>query len=350
MKVLITGHDGYIGHSLVPLFLASGHELIGLDAFLYEHCAFAAEPAPLIPSIRKDIRDVTVDDLRGYTALVHLAAISNDPLGNYEPQTTYDINYHATVRLAEVAKQASVSRFLFSSSCSTYGAAGDAILDETAEFNPVTPYGESKVLAEQALRELADDSFTPVYLRSATAYGFSPRLRGDLVVNNLVGYAVTSGQVLIVSDGTPWRPLVHIEDIARAFLAATEAPAELVHDQAFNVGRSEENYQIRDVAALVEEVVPGSAVTYAPGGGPDLRCYRVTCEKIERTLPGFEPRWTVARGIAQLYEAFKRQPMTTAEFEGGRFLRIKHVTELREQGRLDADLRWREPVASTGRA
>lgn len=348
VKILVTGHDGYIGHALVPLFLAAGHELVGLDASLYEHCAFAEEPVPAVRSIRRDIRDVRPDDLRGFDAVVHLAAISNDPLGNYEPETTYEINYHATVRLAEAAKSAGVPRFLFSSSCSTYGAAGDAILDETAQFNPVTPYGESKVLAEQALTSLADDSFSPVYLRSATAYGFSARLRGDLVVNNLVGYAFTTGGVLIMSDGTPWRPLVHIEDIARAFLAAAEAPVDRVHDQAFNVGRSEENYQIRDVAALVEQVVPGSTVTYAPDGRPDLRCYRVNCEKLKRTLPGFEPRWTVARGIEQLYEAFLRHPLSVAEFESGRFLRIKRVMELQERGRLDPRLRWLEPVASTG--
>jgi nucleoside-diphosphate-sugar epimerase len=349
MRILVTGHDGYIGQSLVPLFVSSGHELVGLDAYLYEHCAFAAEPVPPIPSIRKDIRDVDATDLHGFDAIVHLAAISNDPLGNYEPETTYDINYQATVRLAKAAKEAGVGRFLFSSSCSTYGASGDAILDETAAFNPVTPYGESKVRAEEALTDLADDTFSPVYLRSATAYGFSARLRGDLVVNNLVGYAFTTGKVLIMSDGTPWRPLVHIEDIARAFLAAADAPVEVVHDQAFNVGRSEENYQIRDVAALVESTVPGSVVSYAPDGGPDLRCYRVSCEKIERTLPGFEPQWTVQRGIEQLYEAFLQHPLTVEELEGVRFQRIKRVTELRGQNRLDGALRWREPVASTGR-
>jgi nucleoside-diphosphate-sugar epimerase len=323
----------------VPLFEEAGHEVTGLDSYLYERCTFGPYEFHS-RAVRLDIRDVTVTDLEGFDAVVHLAAISNDPLGDYRPETTYGINEHAAVRLAEAAKAAGVERFLFSSSCSLYGAAGDDFLDENAAWNPVTPYGRSKLLAEQGIRQLADDSFSPTYLRSATAYGVSARLRGDLVVNNLVGYAVTTGEVLIMSDGTPWRPLVHIEDIARAFLAALDAPREQVHDQAFNVGRTSENFRIRDVAAMIEEIVPDSRVVYHPDGGPDSRCYRVDCERIAGTLAGFQPQWTVRRGIEQLYESYLREELTLDDFTSDRFLRIKHVKELQAKGLLDDDLRW----------
>jgi nucleoside-diphosphate-sugar epimerase len=342
MRVLVTGHDGYIGSVLVPLFQAAGHEVVGLDSFLYEGCGFDDGLAP-IETLRCDIRDVRPDDLRGFDAVVHLAAISNDPLGDYRPETTYSINQHGAVHLAETAKRAGVERFLFSSSCSLYGAAGDDYLDETADWNPVTPYGRSKLLAEQDITLLADDSFSPTFLRSATAYGLSRRLRGDLVVNNLAGLAFTTGEVLIMSDGTPWRPLVHIEDISRAFLAATEAPREVVHNDAFNVGRTTENYRVSEVAEIVADIVPGSRVVYHPGGGPDTRNYRVDCEKIARTLPAFEPQWTVRKGVEELYAHFLRTGLTGEEFTSGRFLRIKHVKDRQELGTLDESLR---PIVS----
>ena len=339
MRVLVTGHDGYIGTVLVPLFREAGHDVVGLDSGLYERCCFGPEPA-VVPGLRRDIRDVTIADLAGFDAVVHLAAISNDPLGDYRPETTYDINDHAAVHVARTAKQAGVKRFLFSSSCSLYGAAGDDFLDESADWNPVTPYGESKLKAEQGIAALADDDFSPTFLRSATAYGVSPRIRGDLVVNNLTGLAFATSEVLIMSDGTPWRPLVHIEDISRAFLAVLEAPRELVHLEAFNVGQTEENYRIREVADIVEDVVPGSAVRYHPNGGPDKRCYRVNCDKIAETLPAFDPQWTVRRGVEQLYEAFVREGLEPEDFAGPRFLRIKQVKQLQTEGLLDESLRW----------
>jgi nucleoside-diphosphate-sugar epimerase len=337
-RVLVTGHNGYIGCSLVPLLQAAGHDVVGLDNYLYEACTFGPDIAD-VPALRKDIRDVEPADLEGFDAVIHLAAISNDPVGDLNPEATYSINHRAATRLAILAKQAGVSRFLFSSSCSLYGAAGDDILDESASFNPVTPYGESKLLVENDLRELADDAFSPTYLRNATAYGFSPRLRGDLVVNNLTGYAFTTGQVLLKSDGSSWRPLVHIEDISRAFVAILEAPRELVHNEAFNVGRSAENYKIRDVATIVGEVVPGSTVTFAEGASPDVRNYRVSCDKIAETLPAFAPRWTVRKAVEELYEAYLANGLELDDFLSGRFMRIKHVCELKEEGVLDASLR-----------
>jgi nucleoside-diphosphate-sugar epimerase len=322
------------------MLIESRHDVMGLDTDFYDGCDFNGGIA-LVPSLRKDIRDVTVGDLEGYDAVIHLAALSNDPLSDLNPELTYEINHRSSVRLAEFAKSAGVPRFLFSSSCSLYGLSeGANFLTETASFNPVTPYGESKVLVEKDVSCLADDKFSPTYLRNSTAYGVSSRLRADLVVNNLVGFAYATGEVLIASDGTPWRPLVHVEDICRAFVAILHAPRELVHNQSFNVGQTSENYQIRDVASMVESIVPRSRVKYAEGGGPDVRCYRVNCDKIARILPEFRPQWTVRRGIEQLYAAYKNHALTLQEFTGARYIRLKHLSSLLATARLDPTLRW----------
>lgn len=339
MRVLVTGHDGYIGRVLVPLFERAGHEVVGLDSFLFEGCSLGPEP-PEVAALRVDLRDLEPTSLIGFDAIVHLAAISNDPLGDLDPQITYAVNHVASVTLARAAKDAGVSRFLFSSSCSLYGASGgEAMLTERADFNPVTPYGESKVLVERDVSKLADDDFSPTFLRNATAYGVSPRLRTDLVVNDLVGHAFTSGEVLVKSDGSPWRPLVHVEDIARAFLAVLEASREEVHGQAFNVGRNEENYRIREVAEMVAEAVPGSRVTFAEGAEPDLRTYRVDFSKIGASVPAFRPRWTVRGGVEQLVRAYREHRLTVEELLGPRFTRLGRIAERLREGSLDASLR-----------
>jgi nucleoside-diphosphate-sugar epimerase len=340
MRILITGHKGYIGTVMAPLIADAGHEVVGLDSDLFEQCTFGEAPREF-PSIPRDLRDVELSDLEGFEAVIHLAGLSNDPLGNLNPNLTYDINHHASVRLAKLSKEVGVKRFLFSSSCSTYGAAGEKILDETAEFNPVTPYGRSKVLVEQDLALLAGPEFSPTFLRNATAYGVSPRLRFDLVLNNLTAWALTTGRVFIKSDGTPWRPIVHIEDISRAFLAALEAPRDLIHNQAFNVGRSEENYRIRDLAEIVKETVPGCAIEFATDAGPDKRCYRADFSRIAKVLPAFQPQWDARRGARELYEAYKKVGLRADEFEGARYKRIDHIQGLLVSGRLNSDLRWK---------
>lgn len=336
MRVLVTGHDGYLGSVMVPVLREAGHEVDGFDLGLFHDCTHGLAPAPL-PG-RFDLREVEASGLAGFDAVVHLAALSNDPLGNLEPETTFAINLDASLRLAQAAKEAGVSRFLFSSSCSIYGTAGDAFVDERAPMRPVTPYAESKVRVEEALHDLADDTFSPVMLRNATAYGWSPRLRLDLVVNDLVASALLTGEVRVLSDGTPWRPLVHAADIAAAFLAVLEAPTEVVHDEAFNIGSDEQNYRVSQIAEMVADAVPGARVVITGETGPDPRSYRVDFTKLSTRLPAFRAGWDVRKGAADLAVRFGELGLDEGDRE--RFTRLRWIARLQREGRLSGDLRW----------
>ena len=340
MRVLITGHNGYIGQVLTPYLQNFGHEIVGLDTFFFEACQFDESPIPA-RDLRKDIRDVTVGDLEGIDAVIFLAALSNDALGDLDPALTVAINNSATVEFAKLAKQAGVERFIFSSSCSLYGAAeGEDLLTEESTMNPVTAYGKAKLDVEKELVKLADDNFSPTYMRNATAYGLSPSLRIDLVVNNLTGYAYTTGEVLMKSDGSPWRPLVHVEDIAAAMRAVLESPRDPIHNEAFNVGQTDENYQIKDVARIVQEVVPNSVIQLAKGAEPDKRNYKVSFEKISHQIPTYFPQWTVKEGVEELYKAYQAHGLTVDELDSAKYLRIKTILGHRDADRLNDQLRW----------
>jgi len=344
MRVLVTGHLGYIGSVLAPMLAANGHDLIGLDSGLFSRCTYAGDVMEL-PLVGGDIRDFNkdgdaVEKLRGVDAIIHLAGLSNDPMGDYKPELTQTINTDASIELAKHAKEAGVKRFIFASSCSNYGTSENNFIDETGSFNPLTPYGHSKVDVELGVAKLADDGFSPTFLRASTAYGASPRIRFDVVVNNLTAWAYTTGEVLLKSDGSPWRPIVHVEDICQAYIAVLEADRNDVHLEAFNVGQTTENYQIREIAEIVRDVVPGSKLGFASDASPDIRNYRVDCNHIARKLHGFKPQWTCRRGVEQLLGYYQDNKLDAQEFEGEKFKRIAHIQKLMTNGILGPDLRY----------
>jgi len=341
MKVLVTGNNGYIGNVMCPMLLAEGFDVVGLDSNYFQDCEFE-KPKSKVKQIVKDIRDVELADFEGIDAVIHLAGLSNDPIGELNPGITEKINLNASVRCAELAKRSGVARFVFASSCSVYGIAEEGkAIDETGKLNPVTAYAKSKIGTEQGVSPLADADFSPVFMRNATVYGASPMLRLDLVVNNLTASGFVYGKIKVMSDGSPWRPLIHIQDFSRAFIAALKAPKELIHNQVFNVGQNSENYQVRDLAAAVEKVVPGCSVEYTGEHGGDSRTYKVDFTKINTVLKDyFRPTWNVQKGVEELYAAFKRNKLDLKAFNGDKFIRLKHLDLLKKEGKLDNDFYW----------
>lgn len=348
MRVLVTGHRGYVGSVLVPMLSARGHTLFGADTDLFRRCAFPpAGPVPTLPPLagRSDIRDLGSQDLAGLDAVIHLAGLSNDPLGELDSGLTLEINRDATLRLARASRDAGVGRFVFASTCSVYGAAGEEIVDERSVQRPQTAYARSKLEAETGLCELADSRFVVTSLRSGTVYGVSPRLRFDLVLNNLVAWAAATGKIRLKSDGMPWRPLLHVEDMARAFVAVLEAGSDAVAGQVFNVGLTAHNYRVADIAAMVGKAVPGATIAYEGSGRADTRSYRVNCDKIETALPALKPAWTPGRGSEQVARALSAFPVEPEQFEGTAFSRVAHLRHLLETGQVTPSLRWHRRAA-----